>query len=81
MVQKSRGSIAHPLDDVGQAEDRFLACKTIWQIFQHFCQRPNLLLGNLFRLTQKRGDQRLAFDKALRFATPARVPDLRVVVR
>ena len=49
---KSRGGIAHPLDDVGQAEYRFLARKTVRQVFQDFRQGPDLLLGNLFRLTQ-----------------------------
>ena len=52
VVQKSRGGIADPLDDVGQAEYRFLARKTVRQVFQDFRQRPDLLLGNLFRLAQ-----------------------------
>ena len=74
-------ALPDPLDDVGQAEYRFLACKAVRQIFQDFRQRPNLLLGNLFRLTQQRYDKRLAFDKAVRFAAPARMADLRVIVR
>ena len=74
-------ALPDPLDDVRQAEYRFLARKTVRQVFQDFCQRPNLLLGNLFRLTQQRGDQCLAFDKVVRLSTPAPVADLRVVVR
>ena len=46
------GGIADPLDDVGQAEYRFLARKTVRQVFQDFRQGPDLLLGNLFRLAQ-----------------------------
>ena len=37
-------------------------------------------MGDLFRLTQKRDDQRLALDIPRRFAAPARVPDLWIVV-
>ena len=74
------GSIAHPLDDVRQAEDCFLARKAVRQVFQHLCQRPDLLLGNLFRLPKKRGDECLAFDIPLRLGAPAPVPDLRVIV-
>ena len=81
MVQKSRGGIPDPLDDVGQAEYRFLACKTVRQVFQDFRQRPDLLLGNLFRLPKKRGDECLALDIPLRLGAPARMADLRVVVR
>ena len=47
---KPGGGIADPLDDVRQAEYRFLARKTVRQVFQHFRQSPDLLLGNLFRL-------------------------------
>ena len=46
------GGIADPLDDIRQAEYRFLARKAVRQVFQDFCQRPDLLLGNLFRLAQ-----------------------------
>ena len=40
-------------DDVRQAENRFLARKTVRQIFQHRRQISNLLMGNIFRLTQE----------------------------
>ena len=50
--------VAYPLDDVGEAEHRLLAREAFRQVFQDFRQRPDLLLGNLFRLVQKRGDQR-----------------------
>ena len=74
-------ALPDPLDDVRQAEYRFLARKTVRKVFQHRRQRPDLLLGNLFRLAQKRGDQRFALDIPLRLAAPAPVADLRVVVR
>ena len=79
-AQQPGGGIAHPLDNVRQAENRFLARKAVRQVFQDFCQRPNLLLGNLFRLVQYRGDQRLALDIPLRFAAPAPVANFRIIV-
>ena len=80
MVQQPCGSIAHPLHDIRQAEYRFLAGKTVRQVFQDCRQRPDLLLGNLFRLPKKRGDQCLAFDIPFRFAAPAPVANLRIIV-
>ena len=50
-AQQAGGGVAHPLDDIRQAEYRFLARKTVRQIFQHRRQSPDLLLGNLLRLT------------------------------
>ena len=52
VVQQPGGGITHPLDDVGQTEDRFLARKTPRQAFQHLRQTPDLLLGNLLCLAQ-----------------------------
>ena len=52
MVQETGGDIAHPLDDIGQAEHCLLACKAFRQVFQDFGQRPDLLLRNGFRLAQ-----------------------------
>ena len=49
---KPGGGVAYPLDDVGEAEHRLLAREAFRQVFQDFRQRPDLLLGNLFRLAQ-----------------------------
>ena len=80
-VQQPGGGVAHPLDDIRQAEYRFFTCKTVRQVLKNRRQISDLLLCNILHLVQKRGDQRLAFYKAVRFATPAPVADLRVVVR
>ena len=80
-VQQPGGGVANPLDDVRQAEDCFLAREAVRQVFQHCRQSADLLLGNLFRLTQERGDQCLAFDKGVRLATPTAVANFRVIIR
>ena len=51
-VQQPGGGVANPLDDVRQAEYRFLARKAVRQVFQDCRQSADLLLGNLFRLAQ-----------------------------
>ena len=38
-------ALPDPLDDIGQAEHRFLARKAVRQVFQDFRQRPDLLLA------------------------------------
>ena len=45
VVQETGSDIAHPLDDVGQAEHCLLARKAFRQVFQDFRQRPDLLLA------------------------------------
>ena len=81
MVQQPGGDIPDPLGDVGQAEHGLLSCEAFRQVFQHCRQRPNLLLGNLFRLTQQRDDQRLAFDIAVRLTAPTAVTNFRIIIR
>ena len=80
-AQQAGGGVADPLDDIRQAEYRFLARETVRQVFQDFRQCPDLLLGNLFRLAQYRGNQHFALDIPLRFASPAPVANLRIIVR
>ena len=79
-AKKARRGIAHALDHVRQAEHRLLSRQTLRQGFQRCGQLADLFLGDVFRLAQQLGDQRLALAETLGLAAPAPVPHLGVVV-